>query len=149
VVALVREVLWATAVHPASCAGGVTAVCGESRSRSERGQGEVVALVRRCCGQRPFILQVVVGGNGRGRRNSWPIRVRPKQVGCVSERGGVGNGRSSCKLWWSATAVLGKTRSRSERGGSEVVVLVREVARLTAVYLASCGGGNGCARRKP
>jgi hypothetical protein len=53
----------------------------------------------------------------------------------------VGNGRSSCKLWWVATAVRGKTRGRSERGRSKVVVLVRKVLRATAVHLASYGGG--------
>jgi hypothetical protein len=90
----------------------------------------------------------------------------------------VGDGRSSCKLWWGlrpwaarvvagqsaavvrwlcgrkvvrvtavhlsncggATAVRGASRSRSERGGSEVVVWVREGLRVTAVYPASCGG---------
>jgi hypothetical protein len=33
-----------------------------------------------------------------------------------------------------------QTRSRSERGRSEVVALVREVLRVTAVRPASCGG---------
>jgi hypothetical protein len=54
-----------------------------------------------------------------------------------------GNGRSSGKLWWLATAAPGKTRSRSEHGRSEVVALVREAVRVTAVHPASCGGGNG------
>jgi hypothetical protein len=34
----------------------------------------------------------------------------------------------------------GESRGRSERGRSEVVVLVREVMRVTAVHFASCGG---------
>jgi hypothetical protein len=37
----------------------------------------------------------------------------------------------------------GKTRSRSERGRIEVVGLVREMMRVTAVHLASCGEGYG------
>jgi hypothetical protein len=45
--------------------------------------------------------------------------------------------------------VRGKSRGRSERGRSEVVVLVREVVRVTAVHLASCGGGNGRAPARP
>jgi hypothetical protein len=54
-----------------------------------------------------------------------------------------GNGHSSGELWWSATAVGG-----IKRGRSEVVVLVREVLRVTAVHPASCGEGCGRARRK-
>jgi hypothetical protein len=44
------------------------------------------------------------------------------------------------------TAVRGKTRSRSERGRSEVVGLAREVVRVTAVRPASCGGVTAVAR---
>jgi hypothetical protein len=53
VVALVREVLWVTAVHPASCGAGIgrvparpTDVRGVTRGRSEQGRSELVVLVR-------------------------------------------------------------------------------------------------------
>jgi hypothetical protein len=45
-----------------------------------------------------------------------------------------------------ATAVRGASSGRSERGRNEMVALVREVLRLTAVSSASCAGGNGRAR---
>jgi hypothetical protein len=69
VVGLVREVLWVTAVHPASY-GGVTAVRGINRGRSE-----VIVLVREVlrvtavhpanCGgwQRPCAAKVAAGQN--------------------------------------------------------------------------------------
>jgi hypothetical protein len=72
VIVLVREVLWVTAVRPASY-GGATAVGGESRGRSERGRSEVVVVVREVwrvtavraasCGgrQRPCAAKVVAG----------------------------------------------------------------------------------------
>jgi hypothetical protein len=44
----------------------------------------------------------------------------------------------------TVTAVRGINRGRSE-----VVVLVREVVRATAVHLANCGGGYGRARTRP
>jgi hypothetical protein len=80
------------------------------------------------------------------------------------EKGGVvvGNGRApsrptihppdrtAARFWIVKVLVLrfgglcrplgGASRGRSERGRSEVVVLVREVVRVTAVHSASCGG---------
>jgi hypothetical protein len=47
------------------------------------------------------------------------------------------------------TAAGGKNRSRSERGRSVVAVLVKKVLRVTAVHLASCGGGYGRAPARP
>jgi hypothetical protein len=43
----------------------------------------------------------------------------------------------------------GDSCGRSEHGPSEVVVLVRAVLRVTAVYLASCGVGYGRAPIRP
>jgi hypothetical protein len=42
--------------------------------------------------------------------------------------------------------VRAASRSRSEHGRREVVALVREVLRITAVRLANCGGGYGRGR---
>jgi hypothetical protein len=47
------------------------------------------------------------------------------------------------------TAVGDASRSRSEHGRSEVVVVVREVVRVTAVHPANCGEGNGRAQAHP
>jgi hypothetical protein len=41
------------------------------------------------------------GSRGRSERGRSEVVV----LGCVGERGVAGNGRSSCKLWWSVTAV--------------------------------------------
>jgi hypothetical protein len=51
--------------------------------------------------------------------------------------------RQTVLLYWAATEPgrwAGKTRSRSERGRSEVLVLVGEVLWVTAVRPASYGG---------
>jgi hypothetical protein len=65
---------------------------------------------------------------------------------------GVGRPRQRSLRWrWA-----GKSRSWPERGRSDVLVLVREVLRVTAVHPASCGGWQrpcaplaikGCKRR--
>jgi hypothetical protein len=47
------------------------------------------------------------------------------------------------------TAVGGKIRGRSEHGRSEVVVLVREALRVTAVHFANCDEGYGRASARP
>jgi hypothetical protein len=66
------------------------------------------------------------------------------------------SGRSAARPAAKPERWVGKTRSRSERGRSEVVVLVREVLRVTAAHPASCGGrlwpcadslNKGCLRR--
>jgi hypothetical protein len=51
-----------------------------------------------------------------------------------------------CGRWWRWA---GKTRSRSDRGRSEEVALVREVLSVTAVHLTSCGEGYGRAPARP
>jgi hypothetical protein len=49
---------------------------------------------------------------------------------------GFGHPRQRSLRWrWA-----GESRGRSERGRSEVVALVREVLRVTAVHPASCAG---------
>jgi hypothetical protein len=48
-----------------------------------------------------------------------------------------------------ATAVRGASRGWSECSRNEVVVLVREVLRVTAVHPTNCGGGNGRVPARP
>jgi hypothetical protein len=63
----------------------------------------------------------------------------PRKAAVLVIGKGVGNPRQHSLRWrWA-----GESRDRSERGRSEVVVLVREVVWVTAMPAARCTAGNG------